>query len=209
MNGASLIIVDVYEKNLDSTLCELNGMIKENDLKGTIKAICGDLSKENGIKSILAQIKATHDQVDTLVNCAGIRPMQKKFYALGQSLSSLEESMQSFSYADMEATFRVNVFAHYYLTAGLVTLLGKAAQKGDGRGSVICFSSVAAQHFGQFAPAYQTSKAAVDHLVTIMAAEFAEFYSESFVSLQLIPHGVRLMEPCSPGQCYIPRSFPQ
>lgn len=65
------------------------------------------------------------------------------------------------------------------MTAGLLNLIGAAATKGDGRGSVICFSSVAARHNGQFVPAYQTSKAAVDHLVRIMAAEFADQYSMS------------------------------
>lgn len=40
------------------------------------------------------------------------------------------------------------------------------------------FSSPASVHNNQFVPCYQTSKAAVDHLVRIMAAEFAEFYSK-------------------------------
>lgn len=33
--------------------------------------------------------------------------------------------------------------------------------------------------YRQFGPAYQLSKAAVDHMVRIMAAEFVEFYSGS------------------------------
>lgn len=81
----------------------------------------------------------------------------------------------------MERSFRVNVMAQYYLTAELLQPLGQAAQKNggkDGRGCVICFSSAAGRHNAQFVPAYQLSKAAVDHLVRIMAAEFADHYSE-------------------------------
>lgn len=74
--------------------------------------------------------------------------MQPTVYSNGDSLAKLAEAMQSMAYADMEASFRVNVFQPYYMVAGLVDLLGEAAKKGEGRGSVILFSSVAAQHFG-------------------------------------------------------------
>lgn len=67
----------------------------------------------------------------------------------------------------------------YFLTAGLIELLGEATKKGDGRGSVILFSSPASVHNHQFVPAYQTTKAAIDHLTRVLAAEFGEFYSES------------------------------
>ena len=191
-NGASVILVDINQERLDTTLRELNNAATELGVSGTVKTVSGNLATEDGISSILKKIKSTHDQVDTLVHCAGIRRLQKKEYSVGQPLSSLAESMQSLSYADMEATFRVNLFAQYYITAGLVSLLGKAAKQGEGRGSVICFSSVAAQHFGQFVPAYQTSKAAVDHLVRIMAAEFADFYGELPSSSVYVS-----LEPCS------------
>lgn len=100
-------------------------------------------------------------------------------YTPGDGLSKLEAATLSAPYQGWEIVFRVNVLAPYYLTAGLVTLLGAAAVKGDGRGSVIMFSSPASVHNHQFVPIYQTSKAAVDHLVRIMAAEFADFYSKS------------------------------
>jgi len=104
--------------------------------------------------------------------------MNGTIYTPGQSLSQLETATLSAPYSAWEKVFRVNVLAPYYLTAGLVTLLGAAAAKGEGRGSVIMFSSPASVHNHQFVPAYQTSKAAVDHLVRIMATEFADFYSK-------------------------------
>jgi NAD(P)-dependent dehydrogenase (short-subunit alcohol dehydrogenase family) len=104
--------------------------------------------------------------------------MNEITYKPGESLGKLEAATLSAPYKGWEHTFRVNVLAPYYLTAGLITLLGTAAAKGDGRGCVIMFSSPASVHNHQFAPCYQTSKAAVDHLVRIMAAEFADYYSK-------------------------------
>lgn len=98
-------------------------------------------------------------------------------YRPGGSLDNLEEASLSAPYQGWEQTFRLNVLAPYYLTAGLVRLLGTAAARGDGRGCVIMLSSPASVHNHQFVPCYQTSKAAVDHLVRIMAAEFADYYS--------------------------------
>lgn len=87
--------------------------------------------------------------------------------------------MRALAYSDMDRSFKVNLFSQYFLTSALIEKLGESAKLGEGRGNVICFSSVAAQHYGQFAPAYQLSKAAVDHMVVTMAAEFAEFYGET------------------------------
>jgi NAD(P)-dependent dehydrogenase (short-subunit alcohol dehydrogenase family) len=64
------------------------------------------------------------------------------------------------------------------LTAGLINLLGTAGKKGDGSGSVVLFSSQANVHDYQFVPVYQTIKAAIDHLVRILAANFADFCSK-------------------------------
>lgn len=144
----------------------------------TQSRIAGDLSAEEGIKSIADAIKSSHDHLDGLIHCAGIRFMNEITYVPGEPLEKLEAATLSAPYGNWEKTFRVNVLAPYYLTAGLITLLGAAAAKGEGRGSVILLSSPASIHNHQFVPCYQTSKAAVDHLVRIMAAEFASFYSK-------------------------------
>lgn len=105
--------------------------------------------------------------------------MNEQSYTPGDDLASLELATLSASYQDWEKSFRVNVLAPYFLTAGLIGLLGSAASKGEGRGCVIFFSSPASVHNHQFVPSYHTSKAAVDHLVRILAAEFAHYYSKS------------------------------
>lgn len=100
-------------------------------------------------------------------------------YHPGNSLNQLKNATLSAPYTEWEDSFRINVLGPYFLTAELIDLLGAAAAKGEGRGSVLIFSSPASIHTNQFVPCYQTSKAAVDHLVRIMAAEFADFYSKS------------------------------
>ena len=104
--------------------------------------------------------------------------MNEVTYTPGEGLDKLEAATVSAPYKGWENTFRVNVLAPYFLTAGLIGPLGKAAAGGDGRGCVILFSSPASVHNHQFVPCYQTSKAAVDHLTRIMAMEFSDFYSE-------------------------------
>lgn len=104
--------------------------------------------------------------------------MNEIAYTPGEDLGKLETATLSAPYKGWEHSFRLNVLAPYYLTAGLITLLGASAAKGEGRGCVILFSSPASVHNHQFVPCYQTSKAAVDHLVRILATEFADFYSK-------------------------------
>ena len=142
------------------------------------RSIHADLSSQAGVRSVVEQMKASHASLDALIHCAAIRFMNELPYTPGDDLEKLEAATSSAPYQDWELAHRVNVLAPYFLTAGLTTLLGAAAAKGEGRGCVIMFSSPASVHNHQFVPVYQTTKAAVDHLVRIMAAEFADFYSE-------------------------------
>lgn len=113
--------------------------------------------------------------------------MNEIAYTPGEDLGKLETATLSAPYTGWEHSFRLNVLAPYYLTAGLITLLGASAAKGEGRGCVILFSSPASVHNHQFVPCYQTSKAAVDHLVRILAAEFADFYSKLCLTTHCVP----------------------
>lgn len=128
---------------------------------------------------MVEEVKSVCTSLDTIIHCAAVRYMNPTMYKPGDGLSKLETATLSAPYKGWEHTFRLNVLAPYYLTAGLLGPLGAAAAKGEGRGCVILFSSPASVHNNQFVPCYQTSKAAVDHLVRIMAAEFADFYSKS------------------------------
>ncbi|RSM02405.1 hypothetical protein CDV31_010907 [Fusarium ambrosium] len=192
-NGANVILVDVNEKALHDVKPELEGLFESpaDSNKIEVVTIHADLSSEEGVKAVVDKIKSTRTSLDAMIHCAAIRYMNEIAYKPGESLDKLEAATLSAPYKGWEHTFRLNVLAPYYLTAGLVSLLGTAAAQGDGRGSVILFSSPASVHNHQFVPCYQTSKAAVDHLVRIMAAEFAAFYIRvNAMSPGLVPSGM-------------------
>ncbi|KAL4875353.1 hypothetical protein BJY04DRAFT_224127 [Aspergillus karnatakaensis] len=202
-NGASVTIIDIEATRLTSVKAELEQIKTSLSLPSTcqIHTIHGDLSSKTSIDTITSHLLTLHKTtgIDILVHCAGIRRQNKIAYKPGESLEKLAKATSSLDYGDLEASFRVNLFAQYFLTAGLIVLLGQAAKKGGGRGSVICFSSVASKHNGQFVPAYQTSKAAVDHLVRIMAAEFAGFYIRvNAISPGIFPSALNPADPTHP-----------
>lgn len=124
--------------------------------------------------------------LDVLVHCAAYRFVNPITFKRGESLQALQKATLSASWERWDYSHNVNVLAPYFLTAGLIDLLGNAARKGEGRGLVILFSSPASVHNHQFVPAYQTTKAAVDHLVRILAAEFADFYSKALLGYQTV-----------------------
>ena len=175
-NGCNVCIVDIDQEGVDATLSELKAIAEESNTSSQVTSVVGDLSSEVGLQVIISSIKSKFSQLDVLVNCAGIRRVNAISYTPGESLSQLAAATGSSSYSNWESTFKINVLSPHFLTAGLVELLGKASQKEFGRGNVICFSSVSSVHNGQYVPSYQTSKASVDHLVRIMAAEFSDKY---------------------------------
>ncbi|KAL3489962.1 hypothetical protein BJX62DRAFT_252300 [Aspergillus germanicus] len=191
VNGAHTILIDINDKALADTKNELAAISQLKKNPTEIVTIKGDLSTEEGINAVVEQVKSVRTSLDALFHCAGIRYMNEIAYTPGDSLSQLEAATKSAPYKGWEHTFRLNVLAPYYLTAGLITLLGRAAAEGEGRGCVVLFSSPASVHNHQFVPAYQTSKAAVDHLVRIMAAEFADFYIRvNALSPGIVPSGM-------------------
>lgn len=175
-NGASVCLVDMCQDRLEEVKEELLKIRGETYSESKITSIIGDLSTKEGINQILEDIKAEISELDVLVNCAGIRKVNKLTYTPGESLEKLAAAANSSAYQDWDMTFRVNVFAPHFLSSGLVQLLGESSAKDHGRGNVIFFSSVSSVHNTQYVPTYQVSKAAVDHLVRIMAAELADKY---------------------------------
>ncbi|OJJ68884.1 hypothetical protein ASPBRDRAFT_158085 [Aspergillus brasiliensis CBS 101740] len=185
VNGANTILIDINERSLEQTKAELQQLSQSDGLAPT------SVVTEAGVNAVVTTIKSIRDSLDALIHCAAVRYMNEITYKPGGSLKDLENATLSAPYQGWEQTFRLNVLAPYYLTAGLVRLLGTAAARGDGRGCVIMLSSPASVHNHQFVPCYQTSKAAVDHLVRIMAAEFADYYIRvNAISPGIVPSGM-------------------
>lgn len=161
-------------------------------------SITGDLSNPAGVQSIITSITNTHSTLDVLIHCAAYRHMNPITYTPGSSITSLQTATSSASWEKWDYSFQLNVLAPYFLAAGLIKLLGPSAHRNGESGSIILFSSPASVHNHQFVPAYQTTKAAVDHLVRILAAEFADFYSKSTLLLLAMSFFARFNFPYSP-----------
>ncbi|RDL41625.1 NAD(P)-binding Rossmann-fold containing protein [Venustampulla echinocandica] len=197
-NGASVTLVDWLQDRLDSSRRKPPDLIT-NGSADELSRVQGDLSQESGVAGVVSEIKASHKEVDVLVMCAGVRKVNKIAFTPGESLLKLVEATQSLSFQDLDYSFRINLYSQYFLVAGLLGLVGAAATKGGGRGSIIMVSSAASKHNGQFVPAYQMSKAAIDHLVRIMASEFADHYIRvNSINPGLFPSALNPMDPNHP-----------
>ena len=103
------------------------------------------------------------------------------------SLDDLQASLWSSRHSDWDDTFRVNVTAHYFLSVALLKLLAAAAElelpdgrkgRDEGRGVVVITSSCASMHncTNIDLTSYAASKAAIDHLVRLLASKFSRWY---------------------------------
>lgn len=175
-NNVDVAVVDLFQDRLDETVRLCEEAKKETGSTAKITTLCYDIGNEKSNAALVADINSHYENVDILVNCAGIRRQNQTTFTPGEPLEKLAEATNSIGWKDFRDTFDVNVFGMYFLTAGLVQKLGEAAAKGDGRGCVLCFSSPCSVHNNQFVPTYQLSKVSIDHMVRIMAAEFADKY---------------------------------
>ncbi|KAI9739058.1 MAG: hypothetical protein M1834_007270 [Cirrosporium novae-zelandiae] len=198
VGGANLILIDINDILLSKTKSELDEIIASIGGKTNITTVCVDLSHTEGLQAVIDRINASITSLDVLIHCAAIRYMNKIEFKHGNNLEILQQATSSASWEEWDHAFHLNLFAPYFLTAGLVKVLGAAAKRGDGRGCVILFSSPASVHNHQFVPAYQLPKAAIDHLVRILAAEFADFYIRvNAISPGLVPSG--MTDPTDPN----------
>lgn len=165
-----------WKDRIDETIKICEEIKRETGSKSKISSLCYDISSSESNKALVEYINANYENVDILINCAGIRRQNKVTFTPGEPLEKLAEATNSIGWKDFRDSFDVNVFGMYFLTAGLVQKLGESAARGNGGGSVICFSSPCSVHNNQFVPAYQLTKVSIDHMVRIMAAEFADKY---------------------------------
>jgi len=159
---------------------------------GTIMLITNripcDLSSKESIYDLAAYISEREKHIDVLVSNAGIRrdpPISCD--VLSAPLAELQASMWSSRHSDWQDTFSVNTTAHYFMSVAFLPLLAAASQldvggerkgKSEGRGVIILTSSCASMHnvTNIDLTSYATSKAAIDHLVRLLAAKFSRFY---------------------------------
>ena len=147
-----------------------------------------DLSSKEGIAAIAQYIQDRETRLDILISNAGIRRDPPQMCDVqSASLDELRASLWSSKHDDWTDTFTINVTAHYFLSVALLKLLAAASDldlpggikgRDQGRGVMVITSSCASMHncTNVDLTSYATSKAAIDHLVALLASKFARWY---------------------------------
>lgn len=170
VNGVKRVyIVGRRMEKLTST-CEEIKKLKEFD--GEVIPVQGDVSSRDTVDRLVQYFKSKEQSIDILVNNAGImsESREKDVPVIADDASEAEKLSHKLYYNNFdewEDHFAINATGPYFLTAGLVPLLAKAAEKGHGRGNVINIASIAGlQITASNSAPYQASKAA-----TLMASK--------------------------------------
>ena len=144
-----------------------------------------NLSSKEGIAAVARKLEKHETHLDILCSNAGIRGDPPQMCNVKTAtLTELQESMWSSRHSDWDEKFRVNVTAHYFLSVALLKLMAAASnldlgngRKGrdEGRGVMVITSSCASMHncTNIDLTSYAASKAAIDHLVALLASKFA------------------------------------
>jgi len=168
-NGARVLITGRRQEKLDEAVSEIEPLCNANG--GTIHAISADLTDHLSFPKIIVAL-GDSPSLDVLINCAGIvKPDQPSNHRM--PILELQAAMMSSEHATWSSTFLTNVEAPYFLSVSLIHLLA-ASQVG---GRIINISSIGARMSDPMVhqPAYQVSKAALDHLTRLLASKFREY----------------------------------
>lgn len=131
------------------------------------RSIPADASDRNAVK----QLVSTLTRLDVLINNAGVvYPDPSSTYLT--PVAELQASLLGSAEDAWENTFRINVEAPFYLAASVLHLLAAAPDAGR----IINISSIGSVLADPLThqPAYQASKAAVNHLTRLLASKFRD-----------------------------------
>ena len=127
--------------------------------QGECVSIPADLSTLDGVNTLVDQIKGREDKLDILVNNAGA--------TWGEPINSFPESA-------WDKIMIINVKSPFFLSQALLPLLDAAADSED-PSRIIMVGSIDGINVSQLPTfSYGPSKAAVHHLVRILAAHLAD-----------------------------------
>jgi len=130
----------------------INAELGENRVEG----MKGDLSSEDGVADLVAQIQSRTDRLDILMNNAG---------------ATWGAFLGEFPWKAWDKIMAVNVTGVFGLTQSLLPLLEAAANADDPARIVNLGSFVGTRAVGNNAYSYAASKAAVHHMTKILANE--------------------------------------
>ncbi len=155
--GAKVYVASRKAEACETVANDLSSRFSENG--GVCIGIPADLGSEGGARALSDEIKARESQLDILVNNAG---------------TTWGAPMAEYPDKAWKRIMSLNVQAMFEMSRDLLPLLEKAAS-GERHAKIINVSSVAGMSVGSMsAYAYGPSKAAVNQLTRMLAAEFAK-----------------------------------
>ncbi|KAL1727737.1 hypothetical protein EV714DRAFT_275303 [Schizophyllum commune] len=161
-NGAKVYIAARKEKQLQEAVKDLKATAK-----GSVDYIVANVSSKSGCDALIAEFKKREKKLHVLVNNSGV--------TWGAPFDDFPEEK------GWDNIFNVNVKSIFYMTAGLADLLADRATAMD-PGRVINISSTASvephaegplSQDGNGTWSYQPSKAAANHLTSVLANKLA------------------------------------
>jgi NAD(P)-dependent dehydrogenase (short-subunit alcohol dehydrogenase family) len=152
--GAHVLIASRKAEACEVVAAELNAL----GGSGRAEGFGGDVSSEEGIAALVAEVKARTDKLHILVNNAGL---------------TWGADLESFPYAAWARVLNVNVTGLFHLTRELLPLIEAAASDDDPARVINLGSVMGTQPMADGAYSYTASKAAVHHLTKTLANELA------------------------------------
>ncbi|MBO6901437.1 MAG: SDR family oxidoreductase [Rhizobiaceae bacterium] len=153
--GARVLIASRKGDACEAVAAELNSI----GGSGSAEGFAGDVSTEDGIDALVAEVKSRSDTLHILINNAGV---------------SWGAKLEEFPYSAWAKVLNVNVTGLFHLTRELLPLLEKEATLDDPGRIVNLGSVMGTQPVADGAYSYTASKAAVHHLTRALASEFGE-----------------------------------
>jgi len=166
-NGAKVYITGRREKVIQDAAAKLNA-----SGPGKAVAIVADSSSKDSIQNLVRTIEASESHLDLLVNNAGIARAGTPSSHL-DSIDKIQSAMWSSSPEEWKDQFLINSAGPYFVTVAFLHLLAKAAEKGDGSGSVVNITSIVSRIHSPFTAkfGYNASKAAAEQITRLLAAK--------------------------------------
>jgi NAD(P)-dependent dehydrogenase (short-subunit alcohol dehydrogenase family) len=153
--GARVLIASRKGADCERVAADLNA----SGAKGSAEGFAADVSTEEGVDALAAEVKARTDKLHILVNNAGV---------------SWGAPLETFPYKGWAKVMNVNVTGLFHLTRQLLPLLDAAASDEDPARIINLGSVMGTQPLADDAYSYTASKAAVHHLTKTLANEFAK-----------------------------------
>ena len=109
--GHHLLIHGRNSKKLDNVVTQLSGLLTKEVNQGSVQPYLADLSVLSEVKALASKIKRDHDNLDVLINNAGVFKVSEPMTPDG-----------------LDVRFSVNTIAPFLLTQQLDSLLGKSSR---------------------------------------------------------------------------------